>query len=179
MGSDSVRVLTALTGERRRRVRFFQVNQRSTFEREFRSGYLCCPDGPYGGWPCMKTLQVGYIIFHYNSMWQAVLGISRVIAVGKHKGATAHSAAQLPGTQCISYQGTHLSEDDFASHERLRYRKYAKCLEVHTIPCIERKLPKLLRRVPQVYLVPVSDREALKFLSENKISLDELQAIKA
>jgi len=155
-------------------VNFFQVNQRSTFKREFRSGYLCCPDGPYGGWQRMKALQIGYLIFHYNSVRQAVLGISRVIAIGQHKGATAHSAAQLPGTQCLSYEGPHLSEDDFAPQKRLHYRKYPMCLEVHTIPCIEGKLPKLLRRVPQAYLVPVPDREALNFLNENKIILDQL-----
>lgn len=24
---------------------FYQVNQRPTFEREFKAGYLCCPSG--------------------------------------------------------------------------------------------------------------------------------------
>ena len=155
---------------------FFQVNQRSTFEREFRSGYLCCPEGTFGGWQYMMALRIGDIILHYNSPRQVVLGISRVIAIGRHKGAAADSAAQRPGTQCISYEGHHLSEDDFPPKQVSHYRRY---FEVHTIPCIGRKLPKPPHRVPQAYLVPIPDREALNYLNENGISLDQLHPIKA
>ena len=28
---------------------FYQVNQKMSFEREFNTGYLCCPNGSYGG----------------------------------------------------------------------------------------------------------------------------------
>src|ERR1017187_176267 len=65
---------------------FIQVNQRSTFEREFRSGYLCCPEGTFAGWQYMTALQIGDIIFHYNSPQQAVLAISLVSRIGQHKG---------------------------------------------------------------------------------------------
>ncbi len=158
---------------------FYQVNQRSTFKREFWGGYLCCPEGPYGGWPYMMALRSGDVIFHYNSPRQAVLGISRVIPPGQHKGAAADSVTQRPGTQCILYEAHHLSEDDFTPREVSHYRRYPRCLEVHTIPCVERKLPKLLRSVPQAYLVLIPDREAVNYLNENKISLDQLQPIKA
>jgi len=51
------------------------------------------------------------------------------------------------------------------------YRRY---YEVHTIPCRERKLPKPPWRVRRAYLVPIPDREALNYLNENKISLDQM-----
>jgi len=159
-------------------MRFYEVNQRKTFKREFWSGYLCCPEGPYGGWPYMMDLQDGDIIFHYSSRRQAVLGISRLAPIGQHKGAAA-DAAQRPGTQCISFEGPHLSKDDFTLEETSHHQNYRGCLEVHTIPCMERKLPKLLRSVPQAYLVLIPDREALSYLNENQISLDQLQPIKA
>ena len=81
----------------------------------------------------MKELQSGDILFHYNSTRGAVLGISRVIDIGQHKGGASRTACVIPGTQCIQYTGRHLSEDDFSVTEREHYRRlYSSYLEVHT-----------------------------------------------
>jgi hypothetical protein len=67
---------------------FYQVNQRkrSTFEHEFKEGYLCSPSGNREGWRLMKELRAGAILFNYNSTCRprgAVLGISKVTNIGR------------------------------------------------------------------------------------------------
>ena len=155
---------------------FYQVNQKRTFEREFTAGYLCSPNDKWGGWPLMQVLQSGDILFHYNSPCGAVLGISRVIDIGQHKGVASKTAYVIPNTQCIQFTGRHLSEDDFSPKEREHYRqKYASYFEVHTVPLRKENLGKLLPQTPQRYLIRISDGEARRFLDERRIRLDDLK----
>jgi hypothetical protein len=127
-------------------MRFYQVNQNTTFDREFGGGYLCAPDGPY--WTAMKELQRGDILFHYRSSAQSVRGISRVTYIGHHKGPYAPTARVLPITQCIQYTGAHLSEESCGEARRsdLR-RKYATYLEVHTSPLRQGDFGKVIRSI--------------------------------
>jgi hypothetical protein len=156
-------------------MRFYQVNQNRTFEREFKEGYLCSPNGNWGGWPLMKTLQPGDILFHYNSKCGAVLGISRVANIGQHKGTASRTARVIADTQCIQYSGRHLSEDDFTPRLREHYQqKYSGYLEVHTVPLRKANLGKLLPQTPLVYLVPISHDVARSFLQQTDIPLDDL-----
>lgn len=159
---------------------FYQVNQRTTFEREFTRGYLCSPSGDWGGWPLMKKLQTGDILFHYCSVARgpsgrgAVLGISRIIDIGKHKGIASQNVAAILGTQCIRYTGRHLSEQDFEPTLREHYNsRYPDCLEVHTAPLRRLNLRKLSDATPQAYLFQVRDEVAERFLQENGIQLEE------
>jgi hypothetical protein len=156
-------------------MKFYQVNQDRTFEREFEGRYLCSPNGSWGGWRLMQELQSGDILFHYNSTHGAVLGISRVIDIGQHKGVSSRTACVIQGTQCIQYTGWHLSEDDFSVTDREHYRqKYSSYLEVHTVPLHKENLGQLLLRTPQKYLVRISDREARRLLEKWGIRLDSL-----
>ena len=68
----------------------------------------------------MKKLERGDILFHYNSTCGAVLGVSRVISIGQHKGLASETANLIRGTQCIQYSGKHLSEDDLTSSQKAR-----------------------------------------------------------
>jgi hypothetical protein len=157
-------------------MRFYQVNQNQTFEREFEAGYLCSPDGRWAGWPLMKALQPGDVLFHYNSKCRAVLGISRVAIIGQHKGAASQTARVIPDTQCIQYSGRHLSEEDFSPRLREHYRqKYSGYLEVHTVALRMANLGKLLPLTPQVYLVPVSKEVARSFLQKADIRIDDVR----
>ncbi len=146
---------------------FYQVNQRMTFEREFRGGYLCAPAGKRGGWPLMKELRTGDVLFHYNSPSGSVLGISRVSHLGPHKGSEWDASHVLPGTQCIEYVGRHLSEDDFTPEDRQKYRQnYPRYFEVHTIPIRRANMGKLLSRTPMAYLVQINVPAAERFLKD-------------
>lgn len=153
---------------------FYQVNQNMSFEREFKNGYLCCPNARYAGWPLMKKLEKGDILFHYNSTCGEVLGISRVIEIGQHKG-TSLKSERIRGTQCIEYSGEHLSEDDLSLEQREKNQVYATYLEVHTVPLLRGNWRKLLLRSPQVYLVQIDNEKALRFIEERKIRLDDLK----
>jgi hypothetical protein len=156
---------------------FYQVNQNTTFERELRGGYLCCPNDRWGGWPLMKQLRRGDILFHYNSTHRAILGISKVIDIGQHKGTASNAVHIIPGTQCIQYTGKHLSENDLGlkQKEHNKYKGYTSYLEVHTIPILKKNLGKLLSQTPQVYLVKIKDEEARCFFKEWGIALDDLK----
>lgn len=155
---------------------FYQVNQRRTFEREFKGGYLCSPSGRRKGWLFMKTLQLGDVLFNYNSTPRgAVLGISKVTGIGRHKGPLSDAAKPIPDTQCLEYSGRHLSEADFSRKDREHYRqRYSNYLEVHTVPLLERNLGKLLIRSPLDYLVSVDRDLALCFLKGLHIRLEDL-----
>jgi hypothetical protein len=124
----------------------------------------------------MKTLQIGDILFHYNSSCGAVLGISRVTRIGRHKGIASQTARVIPDTQCIQYSGRHLSEEDFCPKLREHYRqKYSGYFEVHTVPLRMANLGKLLPMTPQVYLVPISNEVAQSFLQKRGIRLEDLR----
>lgn len=154
---------------------FYQVNQKNSFEREFKAEYLCCPDGKYGGWPIMKELRKGDVLFHYNSTRRAILGISRVTDIHQHKGVASERAFVIPGTQCIQYDGKHLSEADLTMKQQVDYRKnYGGYLEVHTVCVYEKNLGRLLPRSRQVYLDRIGDAEARNFLATAGIRLDTL-----
>lgn len=150
---------------------YYQVNQRDTFDQEFSGHYLCCPAAGYGGWPLMRELRAGDIVFHYSSKYQAVLGISRIVAIGEHKGKSkSHSV--IEGTQCIRYDGRHLSEAAFDQTRRDKLRNnYPAYYEVHTEQIVPRKLSRLLTRTPQAYLVPIDDELAQQFLVKNQVTL--------
>jgi hypothetical protein len=162
---------------------FYQVNQRTTFEREFSGCYLCAPNGSMGGWPLMKELKGGDILFHYCSVARgpsgrgAILGISLVVNIGQHRGTARNVVAVIPGTQCIKYAGQHLSEADFTPILREHCREnYASYFEVHTAPLRKLCLRKLLSRSPQVYLFRIIDELAQSFLRENNIVIDQLKS---
>lgn len=156
-------------------MKFYQVNQKNTFEREFNAEYLCCPNGVWGGWPLMKELRNGDILFHYNSICRAVLGISRVTDMDHHKGVASEPAFVIPGTQCIQYDGRHMSESDFPVGEQKKIREnYSSFLEVHTVRFYKKNLGRLLRRSRQVYLDSIHDGEARNFLAAAGIRLDTL-----
>lgn len=155
---------------------FYQVNQNRTFEREFKAGYLCSPNGKWAGWPLMKALQPGDILFHYNSKCRAVLGVSRVANIGQHKGTASQTARVIPDTQCIQYSGRHLSEEDFSPRLREHYRqKYSGYLEVHAVALRMANLGKLLPLTPQVYVLPISSEVAQRFLQKRHIRLGDLR----
>ena len=163
---------------------FYQVNQRTTFEKEFKGGYLCCPSGNNGGWPLMRTLQAGDILFHYCSIARrsgssklgAVLGVSCVVEIDQQKRVSSQPCDVISHT-CIQYLGCHLSEEGFTPTLRERYRQnYRKYWEVHTLPLHARNLPKILHRSPQVYLVAIEDGVARRFLADNEIRLDVLHS---
>jgi hypothetical protein len=156
---------------------FYQVNQRRTFAREFKAGYLCSPSGNRAGWQLMTDLRSGDILFNYNSTCGAVLGISRVTNIGQHKGTASQTARVISGTQCIQYFGRHLSEDDFSPKDREHYRQnYPSYFEVHTVPLRRANLGKLLLpRTPIAYLVPISNAVAGRFLQQWDIRLEDLR----
>ncbi len=121
------------------RMKYYQVNQRETFAREFGQGYLCCPEGNWGGWPLMKELRTGDAVFHYNSTRGAVLGISRVVDIGHHKGLSS-GVSVINGTQCIRYRGHHLSEGEFSDERRRHLRKqYPTHYEVQRYSCAQKE----------------------------------------
>ncbi len=153
---------------------FYQVNQNTTFRLEFPGGYLCCPDGPFAGWPEMKKLQVGDILFHYNSTCGAVLAVSRVITIGKHKGSGTTTACVISGTQCRQYTGSHLSMAAFSKKKAAKMQeKWRDYLEVHTAvhtpPKKQGNFGKLLPRVPLCYLIKVEDSKGRAFLAKHGI----------
>jgi hypothetical protein len=157
-------------------VNFYQVNQYKTFKLEFGGGYLCCPDGPFGGWQLMRQLQVGDILFHYNSRNREVLGISKVIEIGKHKGSWAAAARVIPGTPCIRYVGRHMSESAFSKKRALEMRKrWADYLEVHAAPKKQGNFGKLLSEVPQRYLIELETGMGYDFLAKHGISFAALR----
>lgn len=123
----------------------------------------------------MKELTTGDILFHYNSRRGAVLGISRVVHIGQHKGGASKAAKVIPGTQCIFYSGRHLSYDDLTLKQQEGHKKYSGFLEVHTVPLLKRNLGKLLHNSPQVYLLRIPDGEARDFIKNRSISLDDLK----
>jgi hypothetical protein len=154
-------------------MKFYQVNQKGTFEREFNGEYICCPNGNAGNWPLMKDLRKGDILFHYNSTRGAVLGISRVIDIGQHKGVASKNPFVIPGTQCIQYLGVHLSDPDLTSSQRENNRKrYPSYLEVHTAQLYKKNLGKLLPISHQAYLEWIGDTAARSFLADRRIRLD-------
>lgn len=153
-------------------MKYYQVNQRETFHREFTQGYLCCPQGKWGGWPLMQQLRTGDIIFHYHSPSRAVVGVSCIVNIGHHKGSTSSYPSAIEGTQCLRYQGQHLSEADFGPRRRLHLREtYLTYNEVHTEPILKRPLRKLLGKTPQAYLVAIDERVAERFVSDCGIRL--------
>ena len=153
-------------------MKYYQGNQNETFDREFAQGYLCCPEGNWGGWPLMRELRRGDVVFHYNSSSGAVLGISRIVGIGHHKGAATLSSSVIEGSQCIRYLGQHLSEADFDDRRRQHMRqKYPTYNEVHTAPILRKNLGKLLERTPQVYLLSIDERVAERFLSDHGVRL--------
>ena len=140
-------------------MKYYQINQRETFAREFSQGYLCCPEGNWGGWPLMKELRTGDVVFHYDSSLSAVVGISRIADIGHHKGLSS-DVSVIAGTQCIGYRGRHLSEAQFSEHRRRHLRQaYPTYYEVHTTPILKKKLGKLVSRTPHVYLWSLPPRE--------------------
>lgn len=145
---------------------YYQVNQNETFTHEFRQGYLCCPEGSRGGWPLMRDLRAGDVLFHYNSSRGAVLGISRVVKIGRHKGTASSHVSVIDGTECIQYRGKHLSEAEFDYNRRRHLaEKYPTYYEVHAERILERNLGKLLDRTPQVYLLAIDKAVAERFLA--------------
>ena len=125
-----------------------------------------------GGWPLMLRLQPGDIVFHYNSHAEAVLGISRVVNIGQHKGSATSNPSEIAGTRCIRYHGEHLSKDHFSAPRRRYLReKYPTYYEVHTDPLLEGRLGKLLARTPQAYLLSIDSTIAERFLIANAVEL--------
>lgn len=123
----------------------------------------------------MKKLKKGDILFHYNSKCGAILGVSWVAEVSQHKGTASEISNVVPGTQCIQYYGTHLSEDDMSLEERMHYQRYDSFLEVHAFPIDRGNFGKLRARSPQRYLLPIDDAEARNFIERSRIHLDELR----
>lgn len=123
----------------------------------------------------MKTLKKGDILFHYNSTRGAVLGISRVIEIGQHKGSAPEIANVIQGTQCIQYSGKHLSEDDLTLKQKERNERYLSYLEVHTVQLRKGNMGKLLAHTPQVYLLRISDKEAQRFIQAQGIRHEDLK----
>ena len=109
-------------------------------------------------------------MFHYNSLSGAVLGISRIVNIGHHKGVATSTVSVIEGTQCIRYQGQHLSEADFDHHRRQHLREaYPTYNEVHTAPILKKKLGKLLVRTPRAYLLSIDEGVAKRFLSDRGV----------
>ena len=149
-------------------MKYYQVSQRETFAREFAQGYLCCPEGNRGGWPLMRELRTGDVVFHYNSPSRAVLGISRIVNIGHHKGTATSDVSVVDGTQCILYHGRHLSEADFGDR---RGRAYPTNYEVHAARILKQDLGKLLVRTPQVYLLSIDKAVAESFLANRGVRI--------
>ena len=111
-------------------MRYYQVNEDSTFHAEVNGGYLCCPKGPHWGWRPMRILKNDDIVFH-NKKGHGVRAVSKVTTIGRHKGDPSDPFFVIPGTECIVYKGRHLSWNAMSPKERRRVDGYASCYEVH------------------------------------------------
>ncbi len=122
----------------------FQVNQSDSFATEYAGSYLCCPVGPYGGWPTMTRLKIGDQIVHYDGSKnnKIIRGISIVIPI-KTVGL---NNPQIVSPACAKISPPHLSLQAFSvtkSADVSRYQYFYVVYVKHQVAMDDPNLKKL------------------------------------
>lgn len=147
-------------------MRFFQVNQHFKNRREYRHGYLCAPVGSQNGWPLIKELRKGDIVFHHSSLEKMVFAVSRVVEAKRPKdfpGLRVFRFEWRPegGGMLLEFRGRHLSWEDMTDPQRKRLDSLEWYLEAHTVGLCEKRLGDSFRPGEQLYLAELKEAEAL------------------
>ena len=127
----------------------YQVNQGSSFITEYPSEYLCCPSGHYGGWPIMRKLKVGDVIYHYDSSTKLIRGKSEVIALPNE------FVGKKLTLVCSEYCGQHLSFSCFDQIKQTELRKYSHFYVVYVkqlVPIDDPSLRNIIHKTFRGYL---------------------------
>lgn len=155
-------------------MRFFQVNQQFKNRREYKHGYLCAPVGNQHGWPLMKELRAGDLVFHHSPIEKTIFAVSRVVEAMRPKDFPGLRVFRFEwraheGGMLLEFRGRHLSWEDMSEPQRKRYDSQEWFFEAHTEGLIEKRLGESFRPGEQLYLAELKEGEALDRLERHGV----------
>lgn len=112
--------------------RVFQVNQNERLEYE--ACILCAPDDARGGHELMRLLDVGDVLFHYDSRRQLTHRVSVVEVVDLSDPRLSRfdplGATRRVSATCVAYSGRHLTQDHWATEFLLGFSRTVRSVSL-------------------------------------------------